>query len=247
MEETLLEKYIKIFTDKYKKEGFKKACDFMGIYFFGVIDNLPFELFENYLADSFLEFTDWLESVTEPEVFTEAYGESEPFLFKLANIITDTLDMPEDLDTATIKALQILTDEGKRKLIEIADHYTSFNKQIVLGVDTWKKDKPVYVFNDKITKKELKEDLADCKKRIVEALALIIYMDGALSITLKDKNSDTLSGFLAQDATLYAIPKKDIKKILNVSTNKNKKILVSEYDFTTDSDSKSEKSTTWLS
>lgn len=233
MDENLATKYAELFKSMYKKDGFKKACDYMGTYFYGLIDNIPFDVFMKNYYGSFVGFADWLDEVTEDEVWTDAYGDKKPFLYQLVDLVEETASIPDPIDVAIAKGLANLTENGLRRLYDIATYYMNQNKQLIFSVDIWDGDRQIYVFDTKFSKKQVKDEPDTCREQIIGLLALIVHMNGAMTITARDKNSDTISAFVAQDATLYTISKNDIKKMFPKTRNK-RQIFTSEYSFDND-------------
>ena len=246
MKNQSVQKYIDLFDKLYKQKGPKYAIDYMGIYFLGLMDNVPYEYFIENLYDGFVTFTDWLFQGAEKDLWQSLYKwdpyreptkedfKNMPLIFKLVESIDGAIEEPEDVNVAISNAYNSLSKLGEEELGNIANFYLDKEKALTISVDVWSEaGKPLYNFDDKLTKKAIKEDRATAYKTIVESLALVLAYGGTIFYNVKDKNTETISALAFQNDNIYVVPASELKKCMTeyIKLNKDKSILFEEYKF----------------
>ena len=191
-----MEKYVNMFIDLVNNKGFKYAVDYMGTYFFGLLDNVDYYSFIDYYYDDFIDFTNWLVNSTDPALFEQNYKDTVPLLYKLVDIIQETNEQPDSLQEALLKSFNAIRDDSKTPLYKIANSMLNHNKQIVITVDVFdENEQSLYSYGDKFTKVEQQNNPQMVAQNIVMALSLIIVYGGFVSITLREKGKEYIYGF----------------------------------------------------
>lgn len=221
-------KYIEMFIDIEKKKNFKYAVDYMGTYFLGLLDNVNYYTFLEEYYNEFIDFTNWLAEATDPILWESTYGDNTPMLYKLVDVIQDTNEQPDSLDEALVNSYNAIKD--KEVLYRIAENLLKHKKQIIMSVDVFEADKPLYNFVVKFTKVEQKNNAEEVKKLMVKAFSLVVVYGGLITFTLREKGKENIYAFEGYDGNSirsldeeemedifedYILAKKDIEVSFN--------------------------------
>ena len=192
-----MEKYKEMFNGLYESKGFKYAVDYMGTYFFGLLDNITYtDFIENYY-DDFIDFTNWLYHSASTILWETNYGDTQPLLYKLVDVIQETNAQPDSLNEALLKAFNAIRDDSKEPLFKLAETLISHNKQIIMSVAVFDElgFDLLYRFEDKITKVSQKNNYNKVIVDIVMALSLVIVHSGVITFRLREKGKEIIYGF----------------------------------------------------
>lgn len=192
-----MEKYTNMFNGLYESKGFKYAVDYMGTYFFGLLDNITYtDFIENYY-DDFIDFTNWLYHNAPAALWETSYGDTQPLLYKLVDVIQETNAQPDSLNEALLKAFNAIRDDSKEPLFKLADALISHNNQIVMNVGVFDElgFELLYQFEDKFTKVMQKKNPNKVRVDIVMALSLVIVHGGIITFKLREKGKEIIYAF----------------------------------------------------
>ena len=191
-------KYIEMFIEIEKKKNFKNAVDYMGTYFFGLLDNVNYYTFINEYYDDFIDFTNWLAMSVDADLWKQAYGDELPLLYKLVDVIQETNEQPDSLEEALVNSFDMI--KSKDMLYEIAENLMKNRNQIRMTVDVFDEEgESLYSYDDKFTKVEQRNNPEEVKRLIAMAFALIVVYGGFLTFTLREKGKEHIYAFEGYD------------------------------------------------